>query len=63
METGYKAFTASVIKSIQIEEDRFGFEPEIPPNSPEWAVGSTRWAFPRAVGLMQKAKRTTGETA
>jgi len=29
METGYKAFTASLIKSIQIEEDRFGVEPEI----------------------------------
>src|SRR5216110_2185094 len=29
METGYKAFKAPVIKSIQIEEDRFGVEPEI----------------------------------
>src|SRR5256885_15238062 len=29
METGYKAFKASVIKSIHIEEDRFGVEPEI----------------------------------
>lgn len=29
METGYKAFRASLIKSIQIEEDRFGIEPEI----------------------------------
>jgi hypothetical protein len=29
MEMGYKAFKAFVIKSIQIEEDRFGFEPEI----------------------------------
>ena len=29
METGYKAFNASVIKSIQIEEDHFGFEAEI----------------------------------
>jgi glycosyltransferase involved in cell wall biosynthesis len=29
METGYKAFKASLVKSIQIEEDRFGFEPEI----------------------------------
>jgi glycosyltransferase involved in cell wall biosynthesis len=29
METGYKAFKASLIKSIQIEEDRFGVEPEI----------------------------------
>jgi hypothetical protein len=27
-EMDYKAFKASVIKSIQIEEDRFGFEPE-----------------------------------
>jgi glycosyltransferase involved in cell wall biosynthesis len=29
METGSKAFKASLIKSIQIEEDRFGIEPEI----------------------------------
>ena len=29
VETGYKAFRAALIKSIQIEEDRFGVEPEI----------------------------------
>ena len=29
LETGYKAFRAPLIKSIQIEENRFGFEPEI----------------------------------
>ena len=29
METCYKAFRADIIKSISIEEDRFGFEPEI----------------------------------
>jgi glycosyltransferase involved in cell wall biosynthesis len=29
METGYKAFRADVIKSIKIEEDRFGIEPEL----------------------------------
>ena len=29
VETCYKAFRAPLIKSIQIEEDRFGFEPEI----------------------------------
>ena len=29
METCYKAFRAPVIKAIQIEENRFGFEPEI----------------------------------
>src|SRR5438309_3427415 len=29
VETGYKAFKASLIKSIELEEDRFGVEPEI----------------------------------
>lgn len=29
METCYKAFRAGVIKGVTIEEDRFGFEPEI----------------------------------
>ena len=29
METGYKAFRREVIQKITIEEDRFGFEPEI----------------------------------
>jgi glycosyltransferase involved in cell wall biosynthesis len=29
METGYKAFRRDVIQSIRIEEERFGFEPEI----------------------------------
>jgi len=29
METGYKAFKREVIQSITIEENRFGFEPEI----------------------------------
>src|SRR5438552_4705457 len=29
MQTGYKVFKAPLIKSIQIEEDRFGVEPEI----------------------------------
>ena len=29
METGYKAFRREIIQSITIEENRFGFEPEI----------------------------------
>ena len=29
METGYKAFRRSVLEAITLEEDRFGFEPEI----------------------------------
>ena len=40
----------------------FGVEPEITAKL-EWGVGSTRCAFPTAVGLMQKAKRSIGKTA
>jgi len=29
METCYKVFTADIIKGIRLEQDRFGFEPEI----------------------------------
>jgi hypothetical protein len=29
METCYKAFRAEVLRSITVEEDRFGFEPEV----------------------------------
>ena len=29
METCYKAFRAEVLRSVTVEEDRFGFEPEI----------------------------------
>jgi hypothetical protein len=29
METCYKVFRLEVLKQIQVEEDRFGFEPEI----------------------------------
>ncbi|MDC0712903.1 glycosyltransferase family 2 protein [Stigmatella sp. ncwal1] len=29
METCYKAFRAEVLKSIRVEEERFGFEPEV----------------------------------
>ncbi|HEY6206132.1 MAG TPA: glycosyltransferase family 2 protein [Chthoniobacterales bacterium] len=29
LETGYKAFRTSVLKSIALEEERFGFEPEV----------------------------------
>jgi len=29
METGYKAFRGEIIRAIRIEENRFGFEPEV----------------------------------
>ena len=38
METCYKAFRREVIQSIEIEEDRFGFEPEI-----TGKIAAARW--------------------
>jgi hypothetical protein len=29
METGYKLFRTEIIKAIKLEENRFGFEPEV----------------------------------
>ena len=29
METGYKAFRTEIFKKINLEENRFGFEPEV----------------------------------
>jgi len=29
METGYKAFRADVLRKVKLEQDRFGFEPEV----------------------------------
>jgi hypothetical protein len=52
-----------VIKSIQIEEDRFGFEAEITAKLARMGCRIYEVGIPTAVGLMQKAKRSTGETA
>jgi glycosyltransferase involved in cell wall biosynthesis len=41
METCYKAFRREVIQAIELEEDRFGFEPEVTAKvaaNPEWRV-------------------------
>ena len=63
IETGYKVFKAPLIKSIQIEEDRFGVEPEIIAKLARTGLGSVRWASPTAAGRMRKARRLTGKTA
>jgi glycosyltransferase involved in cell wall biosynthesis len=44
METCYKVFKRHVIQSIPIEEDRFGFEPEITQRSRRWDARSTKSA-------------------
>ena len=63
VETGYKAFKAPLIKSIQIEEDRFGVELKLLPNSRAQAVEFTKWGSHIADALMQKVRRSIGRTA
>ena len=59
METGYKAFKASVMKSIQIEEHRFGVEPEIVAKFARPAVShrQQRDVTRRVVGLPARENR------
>jgi hypothetical protein len=58
-ETGYKAFKASVMKSIQIEEHRFGVEPEIVAKLARTAVSrqQQRDVARRAAGLPARENR------
>ena len=53
METGYKAFKASAMKSIQIKEHRFGVEPGIVAKLARTAVSQQqqRDVARRAAGL------------
>src|ERR1700693_2017276 len=59
MATGYKAFKASVMKSIQIEEHRFGVESEVIGNLARTAVShqQQRDVARRAVGLAVRENR------
>ena len=59
METGYKAFKASVMKSIQIGEHRFGVEPEIGAKLASTAVShqQQRDVARRAAGLPARENR------
>lgn len=59
METGDKAFKASVMKSIQMEEHRFGAEPEIVAKLARTAVShqQQRDVARRAAGLPARENR------
>jgi hypothetical protein len=59
METGYKAFKASAMNSIQIEEHRFGVEPEIVAELARTAVSHQhqRDVARRAAGLPARENR------
>jgi hypothetical protein len=56
METCYKVFRREVIQSIPLEEDRFGFEPEITVNRQATSPFSTSESATPAV-LTRKVKR------
>jgi hypothetical protein len=59
METDYKAFKASVMKSIQIEEHRFGVDPEIVAKLGRTAIShrQQRDVARRAAGLPARENR------
>ena len=56
METGYKAFKASLIKSIQMEEDRFGVESEIIAKLARTGCRIYEVGIPTAAGLMHSCR-------
>ena len=63
METCYKVFRREVIQSIPLEENRFGFEPEVTVkiakrNLRVYEVGISYWG-----ARTQKARKSAGKTA
>ena len=63
METGSKAFKASVLGTIQIRENRFGFEPEIIAKLRKRSAESMRWGSHMTAALMKKERKSRGKTA
>lgn len=62
MEVGYKAFRSSVIKNIQLKENRFGFEPEITAKISKKKLEYLRWALSIMDVLILKERRSDGRT-
>ena len=56
METWYKAFRREVIQSVHLEEDRFGFEPEVTAK-----VACGRLADLRGGDLLRRADLRRGQ--
>ena len=64
METCYKVFRREVLQSIRIEEDRFGFEPEVTAKVAARRRGaSTRSASATTAAPTPRARRSAGATA
>jgi hypothetical protein len=63
MERGYKAFKAPLIKSIQIEEDRFGVEPEIIAKLPRTGCRIYEVGISYSGRTMRRVRRSTRRMA
>ena len=63
METCYKVFRREIIQSIPIEENRFGFEPEITVKVARRNCAFTRSASATGGAPTKRAKRSDGRTA
>ena len=61
VETGYKAFKAPLIKSIQYKKMVSELSRKLSPNSLARAAESTKWGSHIADALMQRARRSTGK--
>ena len=57
METCYKAFRSEVIKNIEIEEKRFGFEPEITAKISKKITEFLKLEFLIMVELIKRVKK------
>ena len=63
METGYKAFRREIIQGIHLEEDRFGFEPEVTAKLAKTECRIYEVAFRITDALTKRARRSVGMMA
>ncbi len=63
METCYKVFRREVLDQIHIEENRFGFEPEITAKIAKLAAGYTKLESLTAAARIRRVRRLAGKTA
>jgi len=59
--TCYKAFRREVLGQINLQENRFGFEQEIPPRLPGMAGACTRSRLPITDALTQQERKSPGK--
>ena len=57
METGYKVFKTSALKSIDLKEKTFSFEPEVTIKLSKKKINSLKFLLLTMVGLMRRGKK------